>query len=249
MGREREAGPAGRHQFPTTSLGMVWAAAGQGPRSREALETLCGTYWYPLYAFFRRQVHDPEEARDLTQAFFTQVMERDTLRRFERERGRFRSFLLVCAKHFLINERHRAVAAKRGGGLAPVSLDVPLEGAETRYRLEPGREATPERIFEQGWAREVLARAMERLRLDCARRGRAAHFERLRDHLVGDGDATTYRELGEGLGMSEGAIKVAIHRLRERFHQSLREEIALTVGRADEVGAEIRYLVSVLRSS
>jgi len=226
---------------------MIRAAAGQGPRSRAALETLCGAYWYPLYAFFRRQVHDPEEARDLTQAFFMQVMERDTLGRFARERGRFRSFLLACAKHFLINERHRASAAKRGGGVAPLSLDVPLEGAEARYGIEPGREATPERIFEKGWAREVLSRAMERLRLDCARRGRTPHFERLRAHLVGDGDATTYRELGEALGMSEGAVKVAVHRLRERFHQCLRDEIALTVGHEDEVGAEVRYLVSVLR--
>jgi len=224
---------------------MVWAAAGHGPKSRAALEALCGTYWYPLYAFFRRQVHDPEEARDLTQAFFTQVVERETLRRFERERGRFRSFMLACAKHFLINERHRAGAAKRGGGVPPVSLE--LEDAEARYRLEPGRDESPERIFEKGWAREVLARAMERLRVDCEQRGRGAHFERLRAHLVGDGDTTTYRELGESLGMSEGAVKVAIHRLRERFHQSLREEIVLTVGHEAEVGGEVRYLVSVLR--
>ena len=234
-------------EFPTTRISLVRAAAG-GPdrRSREALATLCGLYWYPLYAYVRRRGHDAEEAQDLTQGFIARLLEKNSLRHFQQERGRFRSFLLAALKHFLANERDAVHTQKRGGGLAPVPLSVALHTAERRYRLEPRDEMTPERIFEKQWALGLLNRVVERLREESVKSGKGQQFDLLRGCLTGDDDRIGYRDLAGRLGMSEGAVKVAVHRLRHRFHEALREEIAMTVTDPAEIGEEIRYLLTIL---
>jgi DNA-directed RNA polymerase specialized sigma24 family protein len=234
-------------EFPTTRITLVRAAAG-GPdrQSREALATLCGLYWYPLYAYVRRCGHDAEEAQDLTQGFIARLLEKNSLRHFQQERGRFRSFLLAALKHFLANERDAVRAQKRGGGLAPVPLSVALHTGERRYRLEPRDEMTPERIFEKQWALGLLHRVVERLREESVKSGKGQQFDLLRGCLTGDDDRIGYRDLAGKLGMSEGAVKVAVHRLRHRFHEALREEIAMTVTDPIEIGEEIRYLLTIL---
>jgi RNA polymerase sigma-70 factor (ECF subfamily) len=233
--------------FPTTRISLVTAAAGGSDRqSLEALATLCGLYWYPLYAYVRRCGYDADEAQDLTQGFIVRLLEKNSLRHFQHERGRFRSFLLAALKHFLANERDAVHAQKRGGGLAPVPLSVALDTGERRYRLEPRDEMTPERIFEKHWALGLVNRVLDRLREESASSGKGPPFDRLRGCLTGDDNRIGYRELGSELGMSEGAVKVAVHRLRHRFHEALREEIAVTVADQSEVGDEIRYLLTVL---
>jgi len=233
--------------FPTTRISLVRAAAhGSDRRSREALATLCGLYWYPLYAYVRRCGHDAEDAQDLTQGFIARLLEKHSLRQFQEERGRFRSFLLASLKHFLANERDAVRAQKRGGGLAPIPLTVALHTGEHRYSLEPRDPVTPERIFERQWALGLLNRVLDRLRDESAAAGKGEQFDRLRACLTGDDDGIRYRELAMGLGMSEGAVKVAVHRLRHRFHEALREEISLTVTDPSEIGDEIRYLLTVL---
>ena len=235
------------HQFPTTRLSLVLAAADNpGTASRDALDALCRMYWYPLYVFIRRRGHGVEEARDLTQGFIASLLEKNTLRRFRRERGRFRSFLLTCAKHFLSHQRDLAGAQKRGGGVPSVALDAAIETAEGRYRLEPRDDLTPEKVFEKQWALEVLDLAMLRLRGEFVRDGKREQFDQLKGYLTGDDDGPSYRELASKLDMTEGALKVAVHRLRRRFHQSLREEISLTVVHPDDIGDEIRHLVAIL---
>jgi RNA polymerase sigma-70 factor (ECF subfamily) len=233
--------------FPTTRISLVRAAAGgSDQRSREALATLCGIYWYPLYAYVRRCGHAADEAQDLTQGFIVRLLEKNSLRHFQEERGRFRSFLLVSLKHFLANERDAVRAQKRGGGLAPVPLSVALHTGERRYSLEPRDEMTPEKIFEKQWALGLLNRVLDRLREEAAASGKPEQFDRLRGCLTGDDNRIGYRDLAGRLGMSEGAVKVAVHRLRHRFHEALRDEIAITVTHPDEVGDEIRYLLTVL---
>lgn len=233
--------------FPTTRISLVRAAAGGSDRrSREALATLCEAYWYPLYAYVRRRGHDAEEAQDLTQGFIARLLEKNTLRRYQQERGRFRSFLLASLKHFLANERDAVQAQKRGGGLAPLPLRIALDTGERRYALEPRDEMTPERIFERQWALGLLNRAMEGLRKESAEAGKGKQFDRLRGSLTGDDGRIGYRDLATELGMSEGAVKVAVHRLRQRFHEALREEISATVTDPNEIGDEIRYLLTVL---
>jgi len=241
-------GPRGRaDRFPTTRLSIVLAAVeDSGRESQDALDALCRMYWSPLYAFIRRQGHDPEDARDLTQAFIARLLEKGTLRQFRSERGRFRSFLLACLKHFLSNQRDLERARKRGGGVAPVSLD---QVAVDRWtQLEPRDNATPETMFERQWALQVLQQAMTRLGEECARDGGGARFERLKGYLTREGDTPAYREAGRELGITEGAVKVAVHRLRDRFHHCLREEVSLTVVDAGDISDEIRYLIGALRS-
>jgi RNA polymerase sigma factor (sigma-70 family) len=234
-------------EFPTTRISLVRAAAGGSDRqSRDALATLCGLYWYPLYAYVRRRGHDAEEAQDLTQGFIARLLEKNSLRHFQQERGRFRSFLLAALKHFLANERDAVRAQKRGGGLAPLPLGVALHTGERRYRLEPRDEMTPERIFEKQWALGLLHRVLERLREESVKSGKGQQFDLLRGCLTGDDDRIGYRDLAGRLGMSEGAVKVAVHRLRHRFHEALREEIAMTVTDPIEIGEEIRYLLTIL---
>ncbi len=237
--------PFDRRRFATTRWSQV-LAAGQAPTSdsREALSRLCELYWYPLYAYVRRWGYDADEALDLTQGFFARLLEKHYLRAADPSRGRFRSFLLASLKHFLANERDRAGAVKRGGRATVLSLE--LENAEGRYSLEPPDLETPETVYERRWALALLERALLRLRREFEAAGRQALFARLEGYLTGERDTGPYRDLGEELGMSEGAVKVMVHRLRRRFGSLLREEISETVSSPDEVEDEIRELFRAL---
>ena len=234
-------------RFQTTHWSLVLAAGtGQSPESRVALEELCGAYWFPLYAFIRRQGYGADEARDLTQGYFARLLERRDLRQVRPELGRFRSFLLVSIQHFLSNELDRERAQKRGKGVPTVSLDA--REAEDRYAAEPAKAATPEILFERKWAATVLDRTLGRLEVEWAGDERAPRFRALRGHLAGDGDAASYREIGASLGMSEDAVKTTVHRLRRRFGELLRSEIANTVRDPRDVDDEIRHLLTVLNA-
>jgi RNA polymerase sigma-70 factor (ECF subfamily) len=238
-----------RASFPTTRIALIQAArSGSGPHAREALSALCRAYWYPIYACVRRFGFSADEAEDLTQGFFTRVLQKNYLDDFERGRGRFRSFLLAALKHFIANERDAARALKRGGARQALPLDNLLHDAERRYSLEPRDNLTPERIFERQWALAVLSRVFDRLQADAAESGKAAQFDQLQRFLVGEDTAIGYRALAAELHTTEGALKVAIHRLRQRFKERLREEIAHTVTNPDDVGDELRYLMAALRS-
>jgi len=217
-------------------------AGGRG--SEEALAALCRTYWYPLYAYVRRRGHSPDQAQDLTQEFFCRLLERDFLSGVSRDKGRFRSFLLASCEHFLSNQREAMAALKRGQGREKLLLDV--QDAEGRYLLEPGHSLTPERLFERRWALTLLEESVAQLRDECERAGKGPLFAALRPFLTGDGQPESYRRTAEALGMSEGALKVAVHRLRRRYRERLRAEIARTVGDPGSVEDEIRHLFSVL---
>jgi RNA polymerase sigma-70 factor (ECF subfamily) len=235
--------------FPTTRITLIHAAsAGSGPHSQEALSALCRAYWYPIYAYVRRLGYSPDEAEDLTQGFFTRVLEKQYLRDFHHERGRFRSFLLVSLKHFVANERDRSRAIRRGGGMTSVPLDDLLHEAERRYSLEPRDSKTPDHLFERQWALTVLAQVQQHLHDEAAASGKLAQFDRLKGLMLGDAGDVGYRTLAAELGMTDGALKVAIHRLRQRFKERLREEIAHTVTHPEDVKEEIRYLMAALRS-
>ncbi len=214
------------------------------PRSAAALETLCRTYWYPLYAYVRRQGHSPPDAQDLTQEFFARLLQKDYLKAAAREKGRFRTFLIVALKRFLANEWDRLRAQKRGGGQPLLSLDTEL--AEQRYRIEPAAEATADKIFERRWALTLLDRTMTRLREEFTAAGKADEFDRLKVFLTAERGEISYAEIAAELGMTENAARVAVHRLRRRFREVSREEIAHTVSRPEEIDEEVRYLMSVL---
>jgi RNA polymerase sigma-70 factor (ECF subfamily) len=236
-----------RAAFPTTRITLIQAARdASGSHVNDALSILCTAYWYPIYAYVRRLGHSHEEAEDLTQGFFTRVLEKRYLRDFDRERGRFRSFLLTSLKHFIANERDAARAHKRGGGRAPIPLDEILH-ADRRYSLEPRSNLTPDTIFERQWALAVLDRVQELLREEATRHGKEAQFDRLKGLLVGEGTDEGYRALAVELDTTEGALKVAVHRLRQRFREVLREEISHTVADAGQVGAELRDLFAAIR--
>lgn len=225
---------------------MQIAGDGSGEESREALATLCHIYWYPLYAFIRREGHGTDEARDLTQAFFAQLLEKRYLKDCDPHRGRFRSFLLASLKHFLANQWDRAQAKKRGGGTFAVSLDAVMQTGESRYCLEPRSELTPERIFERQWAVTVLNQVFSRLQAEMDESGTPERFQRLKPYLIAAEPQMPYGRLASELGTTEGALKVAVHRLRRRFREILRNEISPTVSDPGEVQDEIRYLISVL---
>jgi RNA polymerase sigma-70 factor (ECF subfamily) len=225
---------------------VLIAGQGSSEESRQALAKLCRLYWYPLYAFVRREGYDPDEAQDLTQAFFARLLEKKYLKDYQRERGRFRSFLLTALKHFLSNERDRRHAQKRGGGASLLSLDAVMEAGERRYSLEPRSDLTPERIFERQWALTVLDQVFLRLRGELDESGKKQQFELMKPFLVGAEDRIPYKDLASELNTTEGGLKVAIHRLRRRFREILRDEISQTVVHAGEVQDEIRYLISVL---
>lgn len=232
--------------FATTRWSVVLAAAGQpgSPGADEALERLCRTYWYPLYAFIRRQGYAPEDAQDLTQAFFAHLLRRDFLRGVTPQKGRFRSFLLACLKHFLVDQWAKAHTAKRGAEDARRLMA--LEQAEGRYALESHAVADPEQLYERRWALDLLDRVLHRLRREAGTAERSTVFERLQGCLVGEPRGETYTQLGAELGRSETAVKVAVHRLRRRYRELLREEIAHTVSSAEEVESELRYLLGVV---
>jgi RNA polymerase sigma factor (sigma-70 family) len=230
-------------RFATTQWSLVLAARdGTEGEARQALESLCEAYWYPLYAYVRHRGHDAEESRDLTQAFFAHLLGRDFLGAVDRSKGRFRSFLLASLENFLSHARDRERALKRGGGARLLPLDT--DTAETRYRQEPVERLTPELVFERRWGLTVMERAMERLQAESA--DEPERFERLKPCLTGS-DHAPYREIAEGLGTSETAVKAAVHRLRQRYGRLLREQIAETVADTAEVDDELRHLLGVVR--
>jgi RNA polymerase sigma-70 factor (ECF subfamily) len=240
----REGPPAQRPIFATTHWSVVLAAsATDSAQALGALERLCSIYWYPIYAFVRRQGHNPADAQDLTQQFFTNLLEKEHLKRLHHRAGKFRSFLLKLLQHFLSNEWQKVRAQKRGAGCAPISFDA-LE-AEQRYRLEPIDTASPERAFERHWARALIQRTLARLREEYAAGGKSELFERLKDYQPGEHGALSYSELGAQLGLSEAAVKVAMHRLRRRHRDLLQEEIAQTVTSRAEQEEEVRYLLGL----
>lgn len=242
-GSAQDSGVAGR-AFVTTHWSIVLAAKGESaPQSDEALETLCRTYWYPLYAYVRRQGYSPPDAQDLTQAFFARLLTRHYLDAVVREKGRFRTFLLVALKRFLVNEWDRAHAQKRGGGQTVLSLDTAT--AESRYLTEPAQTLSPDRLYERRWALTLLDQTMARLREELARLGKTQEFVRLKGLLTAERGTIRYASVAADLRLSEGAARVAVHRLRKRFRELFREEIAHTVS-GEEVEEEIRYLMTVL---
>lgn len=233
-----------RRNAATTNWSLVVCAGrGGSPEADEALARLCTIYWYPVYAFVRHQGHGCDEARDLTQEFFARLIEKRYLRDADPERGRFRSFLMASVRHFLSNERDRARAMKRGGGRVPLPLDV--ETAERRYRREPIDGLTPEMLFDRRWAVALLEQVFRRLRDDMEASNRGQQFAALAGTLTGDDDDRGYRAMGVELGMSEGAVKVAVHRMRRRYAELLREEIGAIVADQETVDAELRHLLSV----
>ena len=223
---------------------MLAAGRESNPRSADALASLCETYWYPVYALVRRQGFDADEAADLTQAFFERVLRKNYFQDADPARGRFRAFLCVSVRHFLSNERDRGRALKRGGDRPPLPLEV--ETAEGRYQLEPPDGMTPEKLFDRRWAMVLLERALDRLRQEYTAAGKIDLFVRLQDVLTGDGAGVPYSEIARLTGMSEGAVKVAVHRLRRRFREALVAEIAETVSDPADIDAEIRYLLGAV---
>ena len=233
----------GSSQFPATRWTLVVSAgAPDRKEARSALVSLCEGYWYPLYAYLRRRGYPADQAQDLTQDFFMRVLEGRYLDRADPEKGRFRSFLLTSLKFFVADEGDRHRAHKRGSGAV---LPLEFSTGEERYQCEPGHDETPERIFERRWALSVLDRVVERLRNEFVRHGRLEDFERLKVFLLGHSDAP-YAALASEMKTSEGALKVAIHRLRKRYRELLRQEIADTVADAAEVEPELRFLAAVL---
>ena len=237
--------PAGNSRFATTHWSMVAAAADrESPESRDALSELCTAYWYPIYVYIRRQGLSPEESEDLTQGFFATLLEKDIFRGIDRTRGSFRSFLIACVRHFLANERDRQKAQKRGGGRTVLSLDFP--SAESRYRQEGMSGMTAESLYERQWALTLLSQVLDRLSEEWQRGGRAKMFDALKCFLTGESGPAGYDEVGAELGMTAGAVRVAVHRLRRRYRELIREEIARTVRDPAEVDAEIQSLFRAL---
>jgi len=231
--------------FVTTHWSVVMAAGrGDSTRAHVALEKLCRNYWYPLYAFVRRLGHNAHDAEDLVQSFFAACLEKNYLGAAEQSKGRFRSFLLIALKRFLANEWDKQRALKRGGAIAPVSLDSLT--AEQRYALEPAEQLSADKLYDRRWALTLLDQVVTRLRDEQVAAGKLAQFEQLKECITNPGRGTPYAELGVRLGLSEGAVKVAIHRLRQRYRNLLNEEIANTVGTAGEIEEERRHLLSAL---
>jgi RNA polymerase sigma factor (sigma-70 family) len=231
--------------FDTTHWSVVLQAGGNdSPQAAAALASLCGAYWYPLYAYVRRQGHSVEDAQDFTQEFFARLLERKDLRLADRNRGRFRTFLLASLKHFLINEWNKAKRAKRGGGRALLSLDA--EETETRFRAEPADNRSPDKAFERRWAMVLLDRVLDQLQGEFVVAGRGPVFEELKTCLTGEDNESTYAEIGRRLGMTESNLKVTVHRLRQRYRELLRKEIALTVAGPEAIDQEMRDLFAAL---
>jgi RNA polymerase sigma factor (sigma-70 family) len=232
-----------RHLFATTRWTLVLAAGEEpSPEASAALTTLCETYWYPLYAFLRSRGHSPADAEDLTQAFFAVILEKQVIRQADPARGRFRSFLLKCLQNFAANTHARNTAGKRGGGVPALSLE--FDQAERRWSVEPSSGESPERSFDRRWALALLDRVMSRLEAGAAGGGKHAQFEALKPYLTGDEPQLSYSATARALGMSEGAVKVAVHRLRRKFRDTVRDEIAQTVSSPAEIDDELRHLWS-----
>jgi RNA polymerase sigma factor (sigma-70 family) len=239
---QSECSPGRDGRFMTTHWSLVLRASGRnGPDSSEALASLCELYWYPAYAFVRRTGYSADQSADLTQEFFTHMLEKSSFDHVTPDAGRFRSFLLACLRHFLSNERDRAQALKRQDHRPPMPMEIST--AEGRYVLEPRDELTPERIFERRYALAILERALASLRDEQAAGGKERSFEMLKGFLTGDSAGISYAAVARSLGSTEGATKVAVHRLRRRFRDFLMEQVAATVDDPSEVREEIRYLL------
>ena len=245
--------------FVTTHWALVLSAGRAGTdESRRALETLCGQYWDPLYAFVRQQGYSADDAGELTQEFFLRLLAKNGFATADPDRGRFRSWLLGALKHFLANERDRASARKRGGGRPVQSIEASpdlrrapvgqseLRDAETRYAREPAHRVTPDKVFDRRWALALLGGVLARLRAEMEADGKGPLFEALKDSLGGGNDVRSHRDVANSLGMTEGAVRVAAHRLRRRYRELLRAEIAQTVLGPGEVDDEIRHLFAAL---
>jgi RNA polymerase sigma-70 factor (ECF subfamily) len=231
--------------FRTTHWSLVLQAAdGRSPASARALEQLCRNYWYPLYAFARRQGHSPEDARDLTQEFFSHLLRTNALAQAGEEKGRFRSFLLASLKNLQANEWKKANRQKRGGDAVTFSLDEAT--AEERYQLEPADHLTPDRIYERRWVETLLERVLTRLREECDASGRTQRFEELKTFLLDDKGALPFAEAAARLSLSVGAVKGVVHRLRQRYREIFREEVAHTVSKEADIDREIRHLLQAL---
>lgn len=245
------ASPSGpfdaKQVFATTHWSMVLLAGDDGsPGADGALARLCQIYWFPIYAFFRREGRTAEESEDLTQSFFAQVILNGQLARVHPDKGRFRSFLLASARNFLRNGWNHDHRLKRGGGAETISING-LQ-AEEWYRLEPADDLSPEKLFDRHWAETLVEQVLALLQAECVAAGQAARFEVLRDFVLGDSGDDSYAQAGARLGMTESAVTSAIHRMRRRFRELLRREVSHTVENAGEVEAELRDLLVVLSS-
>lgn len=226
---------------------MLNAGRGKCADSDSALAELCQKYWFPLYAYVRRRVHDANEAQDLTQEFFARLLEKEILAEANPERGRFRSFLLTAMQNFLKNEWRKAQATKRGGGARLLSLD--FNAGDSKLNFEPGHDWTAERIFERNWGITLLEHVLARLQAEYAAAGKEPQFIALRPYISGNRDEGSFAAVGEQLAMTEGAAKVAAHRLRKRYRELLRAELAQTVADPADVDAEIAWLFQALDQS
>jgi RNA polymerase sigma factor (sigma-70 family) len=227
--------------FATTHWTVVLAASRRAdPQAKAALEELCRAYWFPLYAYVRRRGHPKEDAEDLTQAFFARFLEKDFLSGLDSERGRFRAFLLASLKHFLANEWDKSQRQKRGGGATHLSLD--WHSADTQFQVAATNELTPDRAFDREWAMALLAKVIERLHAECVAEARERQFERLKMFLTAGKGEASYPEAARDLGMEETAVRVAVHRLRKRYRQLLRAEIASTLTHPEQVDEELQAL-------
>jgi RNA polymerase sigma factor (sigma-70 family) len=233
-----------RSSFSATQWTVVLAAGGDDSNAHRAMTTLCESYWDPLYAFARRGGQSPQDAEDSVQGFFEDLLERQALTQVDPSKGRFRSFLLASFKNFLSHERVRAQAQKRGGKRAIIELDA--REAEERYAIEPVDELSPDKLYDRRWARVLLERAQRRLAEQYETTGQGELFQRLRPVLGSSRAQLSYAEMAIELGMNAGALKVAAHRLRERYRALLREEVAATVATPDQIDAELRHLIEAL---
>jgi RNA polymerase sigma factor (sigma-70 family) len=223
---------------------VLAAGRGESPQSAVALEELCRTYWFPLYAYARRHGHSREDAEDLTQGFFARLLEKNYLEGISNDKGKFRSFLLVALKRFMANEWDRANAQKRGGGVAILSLD--WQDAETRYQINPADNLSPDKLFDRAWAVVVLERVITRLRDENQAEGRGGQYEQLKAFLMVGRGEIRYAEIAASLKMTEGAVRVAVHRLRQRYRELLRAEVGQTLANPLQADEELQSLFGAL---
>jgi RNA polymerase sigma-70 factor (ECF subfamily) len=243
-----QAASGGGDIFATTRWTVVLAAGHRGaPQAAVALEELCRTYWYPLYAYVRRHGHSREDAEDLTQAFFARLLEKNYLENVSSDKGKFRAFLLMAVKRFMANEWDHANRQKRGGGQRPLSLD--WQDANTRYQINPADNLSPDKLYDRAWATTMLERVITRLRDESAAEGKARQYEQLKTYLMAGKSDIPYAQAAAALEISEGAVRVAIHRLRRRYRELLREEISQTLADPAQADEELQALFAALVGS
>jgi len=230
--------------FATTHWSVVLAAGGNSPESAVALEQLCRTYWYPLYAYLRRTGRTAHDAQDLTQAFFAELFRKDYFRAADRQRGKFRSFLLTALRHFVVHEWEKSCAVKRGGGIAPLSWDE--QTAEEWYLAEPRTDGAPERAYDRSWALRVFEQSLARLRQEFVNHGKAVQFELLKKYLTQEPSTGAYAADAPSLALSPNAVAVTVHRLRQRYAVLVRKAVAETVADPGQIEEELRYLISLI---